>query len=141
MRMQDTAANCGPASLSNALAAVGIVRSQAECEHLCKTTGTDGTSAKNIIKAIKALDPEAGAVIKEKRQGIALLLLAHWLTEGHPVILCVDNGSHWVAAVGMLGRGRVLIADPADNELVLSLKLSDLLDRWTQGGVYYGVAL
>ena len=139
MRLQDTAANCGPASVSNALSALGISRTQAECEVLCKTSGTDGTSARNIIRAVQSLGCR-GVQIRERRELVALLLLDHWLNEGAPIVLCVDQASHWVAAVGRLGP-RILIADPADNELVLSLKKQELLERWASNGNYYGVVL
>jgi ABC-type bacteriocin/lantibiotic exporter with double-glycine peptidase domain len=132
MRMQDTAANCGPASVSNALQALGVSRTQAECEQLCKTSGTDGTSARNIIKALQSLGC-AGLVLKEKRELVALTLLWHWLRKGRPAVLCVDDASHWVAAVGVIGE-RVLVADPADNELVLSYGADGLVDRWAAPG-------
>lgn len=137
MRMQDTAANCGPASLSNALAAMGITRSQDECAALCKTNGTEGTPPKRILAAIKALG-RAPVVIREKRGAVALLMLDHSLRDGRGVLLCVDNEEHWVAAVGTIAD-RTLIADPADNELVLSLSRGQLADRWGGGGTYYGV--
>lgn len=139
MRMQDTAANCGPASVSNALQAIGIVRTQAECEVLCKTSGTDGTSARNIIKAVQSLGCK-GVVVKEKRAAVAILMLRHWLALGRPMILCVDEGSHWVAVVGTLGD-RVLVADPADNELVVSCDSAEMVDWWAAKGGFYGVVL
>lgn len=139
MRMQDTAANCGPASVSNALQALGIVRSQQECETLCKTSGTDGTSARNIIKAVQSLGCK-GVVVKEKRAAVATLMLRHWLAQGRPSILCVDEASHWVAVIGALGD-RILVADPADNELVVSVDSAELVDWWTAAGGFYGVIL
>jgi ABC-type bacteriocin/lantibiotic exporter with double-glycine peptidase domain len=139
MRMQDTAANCGPASVSNALQALGIIRSQAECEVLCKTSGTDGTSTRNIIRAVQSLGCR-GLPIKEKRQVVAWLMLMRWLRAGAPIILCVDDSSHWVAAIGTLGD-RVLVADPADNELVLSYDTEKLMDRWSATSGFYGVIL
>ncbi len=138
--MQDTAANCGPASVSNALQALGIVRSQQECETLCKTSGTDGTSAKNIIKALQSVGC-SGVVVKEKRAAVAMLMLRHWLGIGRPVVLCVDQGSHWVAAVGSLGMDRVLVADPADNELVVSCDSAEMVDWWAAPSGFYGIAL
>lgn len=140
MRMQDTAANCGPASVSNALQALGIVRSQQECETLCKTSGTDGTSARNIIKAVQSLGCR-GVVVKEKRAEVALLKLRHWLNHGRPMVICVDEGSHWVAVVGTLGDLRILVADPADNELVVSCDSAELVDWWAAKSGFYGVVL
>lgn len=138
MRMQDTAANCGPAALSNALDAMGIKRSQDECAALCKTTATEGTSPKKLLAAITAVGRK-GIVIKERRTSVALAFLEGALSRGRSVVLCVDNDSHWVAAVGLLGD-RVLVADSADNDLVLSYDLAGLAKRWGEGR-YYGIAL
>lgn len=134
--MQDSAANCGPASVSNALQALGIIRTQAECETLCKTNATDGTTGKNIAKGLKALGCH-GHPIREKRADVALAFLMSALGKGRPVILCVDDWEHWVAAVGLLGQ-RVLVCDPADNELVTSYEPEALMKRWA-APAYYGV--
>jgi ABC-type bacteriocin/lantibiotic exporter with double-glycine peptidase domain len=139
MRLQDTQANCGPASLSNALQAVGVIRSQGECEQLCKTTGVAGTTSKNIIAAVKAVGRNP-LVIDEKRAETAALFLDHWLRSGRPAVLCVDDWTHWVAAIGVLGD-RVLVADPADNELVIVLSRARLVERWGCKNRYYGVVL
>lgn len=139
MRLQSTQANCGPASLLNALVALGISRTEDELATLCKTTGTEGTSPRNLMAAIRALgrSPE---LINEKRMDVAIMFVETWLREGRPVILCVDGDTHWVTAVGSMGK-RIIIADPADNELVLSYSRSDLVDRWGSGGRYYGIVV
>lgn len=138
MRFQDNQSNCGPASLSNALQALGITRTQDECARLCKTTGTDGTSAKNLLSAARAVGRDP-LVLNERRADVAMLFLDNWLRMGRSAVLVVDDNSHWVAAVGLLGD-RVLVADPADNELVLTYSRAKLADRWG-GPRYYGVVL
>lgn len=139
MRMQDTAANCGPASLSNALQAIGIIRSQSECETLCRTSAQDGTTTRGLQSAIKSVgrQPE---ILNERRADVALSFLRDDLRKGRSAVLCVDLGEHWVAAIGIIGD-RVLIADPADNELVMSLSGDQLKSRWASGNRYYGVIL
>lgn len=138
MRMQDTAANCGPASLSNALAAMGITKSQKECELLCRTTAQDGTNPKQLVTGARLAAMHGSGVFKNVKQALALIELEHYLRLGRAAVLCVDSGDHWVAAVGMLGR-RFLIADPADNELVLSYDGAELARRWVDGKTYMGV--
>lgn len=135
--MQDTAANCGPASLSNALAAVGITRTQQECETLCRTNGTDGTSIKGFQAALKTMG-YGWHPINERRWDVARMLLTDCLRNGTAAVLCVDQNNHWVAAVGLIGQ-RILIADPADNELVVSMAPDALKARWGSGNRYYGV--
>jgi ABC-type bacteriocin/lantibiotic exporter with double-glycine peptidase domain len=140
MRLQSTQANCGPASLHNALAALGISRTEDELIALCKTTGTEGTSSKNLMGAVRAVGRHP-LVVNERRAPIALLWLEAWLREGRPVILCVDDNSHWVTAVGALGS-RLLVADPANNELVLAYDRVGLLERWeSEAGRFYGVVV
>ncbi len=139
MRMQDTAANCGPASLANALQAIGLLRSQDECASLCKTTATEGTTPKRLVAAVRAVGREP-VIIKERREAVALLWLSHFLATGRSAVLCVDNDTHWVAAVGLLGE-RILIADSADNELVLSLSRAKLAERWGGDGSCYAVVI
>lgn len=117
------------------MAAVGLTRSQHECEVLCGTTGTDGTSPKRLVAAIRAVGRDP-VVINERRAEVALLMLLSCLDQGRPGVLCVEDATHWVAAVGTLGP-RVLIADPADNELVLSLTRTDLAAKWEHGGRFW----
>lgn len=139
MRMQDTAANCGPASLSNALQALGVSRTQAECETLCKTSGTEGTTSRGLQAGIKAVGRKSD-IINERRADVALTFLRADLHAGRAAVLAVDKDEHWVAAVGLCGE-RFLIADPADNELVLSLSGDQLKSRWASPVRYYGVVI
>ena len=143
MRMQDTQANCGPAAMSNALAALGIVRPTQECEKLCKTTATKGTSPQKLQTGLKAIEGLTPTVIKEKRSDVAILRLEKALSLGRPAIICVGDGTHWVATVGRLGD-RYLVADSADVELVLSKTADELAAWWHERGAtnpYYGVIL
>ncbi len=128
MRLQDSQANCGPAALSNALSAIGVVRTQEECASLAKTSATEGTSTKKLLAAIRAVGREP-VVINEKRPVVAMLYLGALLAEGRSAVLCVDDSSHWVAAIGLLGP-RVLVADSADSELVVSITRSELAEWW-----------
>lgn len=124
----------------NALSAVGITRSAEELEKLCRTSATTGTPTKNIIVAAAKIEGCSPVKIREKRRDIALLRLRGALDEGRPVLLSWNGGEHWVAAVGMIGR-RYLIADAADNELVIPLEVDAVAERWCDGGVYEGVVL
>lgn len=127
--------------MSNALAALGILRTQTECEKLCKTDATKGTPTKQLMNGIAAVEGLTPILLKEARRDVALLRVDKALGLGRPVILCVDSGSHWVAAVGRLGD-RYLVADSADNELVLSRDVEALEARWRDKGTkhpYLGV--
>lgn len=135
MRLQDSQANCGPVAMRNALAAIGTERSTEECEKLCKTDATNGTRAVNLARAIQSV-LGCATVISERQPDVALLRLEKMLRGGHATVLLVDAWDHYVAAVGMLGE-RFLIADSADNELVISLDPGKLLERWGNVGARY----
>lgn len=145
MRGQDSQANCGPYALMNALRSLGIMRTREELEVLCGTTMTDGTPPPKLLRAIGRIDGCQPVKIRERRRDIALLRLKGALDQGRPVVLVWqdsegNSGGHWVAAVGMLGD-RYLIADAADNELVLSHTVAEVAEKWVDEGVYEGVVL
>lgn len=145
MRFQSTASSCGPAAARNALLALGVTRSEAEIETLTGMTAASGTSAKGILKALHAILPDGAGpgVINETREDVALLRLLAALGAGHPVICCVDNDEHWVAAVGTLGRNILLVADSADAELILSYQPPEYLARWRGPGrkPFFGIVV
>lgn len=138
--MQSSAANCGPFALGNGLMALGIKRTAEELEVACGTTATLGTSTAKLIRAITRIEGCEPVKIVERRSDVAMLKLRGALQDGRPVILLWEQGAHWVAAVGMLGR-RFLVADAADNELVLSFDADELAAQWFDGARYEGIML
>ena len=135
MKQQDSVDSCGPTALANAMEAIHGKRTLTPqaCAALCKTDYT-GTDERRMRSAIKSLDYQA-------------LTIRTWpelvgrLTLGDPVLLVVDQDTHWVTAIGMLGA-RVILADPADGGLVTVLDARELMARWTgASGRYYGLAI
>lgn len=149
MLLQGTQADCGAASLHNALCSLGMHRSLDELRSLCGTTATDGSSERKMLKAARAiagLEPEV-LMETEKRASAALAILRTRLLRGRPVLLLVDpnddgEAEHWVAAVGLLGP-RFLVADSALTELVVAYTEPQLLERWTCSGrdAHYGMVI
>jgi ABC-type bacteriocin/lantibiotic exporter with double-glycine peptidase domain len=140
MREQTSRASCGPFALLNALKAIGIERTPEELETLCKTSMTDGTDTPNMVKGAAKIDGCTPIRIKERRRDVALLRLRFALTSGRPVVLSWCEGSHWVAAIGVLGE-RYLICDSDDLELVLSYQVEEVAKLWVDEGIYEGVVL
>lgn len=131
MRMQSTEASCGAAALSNALKAVGVVRSEDEMAKL-SGTNSSGTSQAGITKALKSVGREPGKLLEAKSH-TAVLRLIMALQCGHPVILCVDDWEHWVVAVGLLGVAgypRIVVVDSASLELTHVYSIEDVVSRW-----------
>lgn len=133
MRLQSSQANCGAAAVLNAACALGRTNvSLEECERVCKTSASEGTSIRNLISGAKTTGLSLACEIKEAKEYVALLLLAHWVTVGGAVCVTVDEDSHWATVIGRVGA-RYLVADSADSELVLSLSSKELLERWDSG--------
>ena len=145
MRFQSNASSCGPASIRNALLCLGVTRSEEELERLAGFTAASGTSIQGIVKALRTIAGEnpvlSPEVLRESRAQVAILRLSNALYRGRPAIICVDNDTHWVSAVGNLGQDIYHIADPADPELILSINVAQLAQRWKGAGrqPYQGV--
>jgi ABC-type bacteriocin/lantibiotic exporter with double-glycine peptidase domain len=130
VRFQRTKSSCGPAALSNALECLGIRRSEDELAALCKQT-PEGTTAKNLRKAIATIDGTRNGLIDEVRADVGLLRVLQSLYEGRPVILCVDSWSHWAVAAGVLGFGkRINCVDSGDNDLLRTRSLDEFIEWW-----------
>lgn len=141
MRLQDSPAACGAASVCNALEAIGIETSQEIASKLAGTNGTHGTSERGVIKALDALGARP-IKLHESDPGVALLQLRGYLLHGIPVIVLVDASAHWAVAVGTLGP-RVLVVDSADGGLLQSLEPEAFMARWKTPGEkkpFYGIA-
>ena len=133
MRFQSNRSSCGPAALHNALAALGITRSEEELITLTKQT-PDGASARQLLKALKTINtPALGlkAIAARWRSGDDAIVGLWWNVREHgrPTILCVDAFEHWVACTGHLGK-RFAVMDSADNRLAIYYTHEELLARW-----------
>lgn len=140
MRFQSNKSSCGPAALHNALASLGIYRTEDELIKLCKQT-TNGTSPKNLVAAIRTLGGQIGEPQTWKNAAEAGIgLFWHVVEGGRPVILCVDEIEHWVVCVGRLGK-RFAVVDSADNRLVIYYTPEELCARWGYEGKFYGIVV
>lgn len=129
MRAQDSQFNCGPVALHNALLALGIKRSIKECERLTGVTATAGADTKAMMDAARPIRGVHLMPVETTEPQAAIAILRDALRRGRPALLSVDQGEHYVAAVGLLGD-RVLVADGADNEIVVSVPDFVLVRRW-----------
>jgi ABC-type bacteriocin/lantibiotic exporter with double-glycine peptidase domain len=127
MKYQSRKSSCGPASLANALEAIGIERTEDELGTLAKQDAT-GTSSINLRKAAEAVGVDT-RVVAEQRWESAYWALNSFIGNGNPGLLIVDNDEHWVSVVGKLGD-TFIVTDPADNDLLLFYSGTKLLERW-----------
>lgn len=129
MRMQASQHDCGPTALMNALRAIGIDRGIDELRKLTKATATAGTSERKLLGGIEKIQGIRPRAHRFKDVALGVAVLRDCLRCGDPLILSVDGGEHWIAAVGLLGV-RVLVADSASADLVLSYTEEQLVERW-----------
>jgi hypothetical protein len=103
-----------------------------------------GTSESRIFIALDKLklNYQTLRLDAEGGESLAYDALLCALSRARPVILCVDKLAHWVGAIGRLGE-RVMVADSAHHEIVLSYNRRDLMARWMHdgenGAAYYGI--
>jgi ABC-type bacteriocin/lantibiotic exporter with double-glycine peptidase domain len=131
MRMQSTEATCGAMAVVNALAILGVSRTEDEVAVMAGTNSS-GTSTRGMLRALRLMGREPTR-IEEKKEGYAILRLLAALNCGFPTIIAVDRGSHWVAAIGTLGAGsgiKVLLGDSGSLDLVVALTPTELAHRW-----------
>ncbi len=136
MLLQETPYTCGPTAICNAVAALGEQLNQAHVAEVAKACPIRGTSVRRLTTALKKLGRQTVQLQPEKRPKGPDVATRAWagllaaLRTGAPVILSVDDDEHWVAAIGLIGRERVLVADSADGALVLCYSRQELLNRW-----------
>lgn len=111
---EQRAAYCGPCSLSYCLSVLGIEADQNEVAKKAGTSWRYGTSEEQLMLAARQLGATAKKLrFKEKGDAptFAARLREH-LAQGLPAIVCIMDGDHWVAVVGLDERDRIIVADP-----------------------------
>ncbi len=153
MKYQKTDYTCGPASIVNALRALGIKLSETTVAELSGADKDEGVNEKGIIKSLKSLGYSYDILPDVTDSEEAWKWLIYHLTIGHPVILCVEHFSHWSSAVGILGNKRIIYVDPQDGlesnrreNGVRSLSRTGIIRIWGSRGrgykrKYYGIAI
>ncbi len=108
MRLQ-TKAGCAPASIVNALEAIGIHRAERVVRVDCGTTTAKGTTQHGIKQALERA--EVGyQEINEAGVTAAVQALFEHVTSVGSAILCTEGGDHWEAAIGVTAESdRIII--------------------------------
>jgi hypothetical protein len=124
------------------MCALGRELSPAACGKLAGTNATRGTTIRGMTEAVIALGYAPVTLHTGDQNEARSRLFAH-LHQGHPLVLSVDDDSHWVAAVGLLGP-RVLVADSGGIKCVEALDWPALRARWEVRGKrkgYFALAI
>lgn len=140
MKLQDNKYSCGAVALCNALEAANIESPAVDAMmKLARTSPEKGTTTKGMARALESLSITYEKV-RTKDSFAAYSVLVACLSFGSPVLMAVDNDTHWVVAVGVLGS-RILLVDSADGAVVQSLNRQQVLDRWGCDDYYEGIVV
>ncbi len=134
MRYQTKEWYCGPAAVQSCLAILGERISQDTLAAAGGTTEEHGTDEDGVKRMVLSLGRGCDQFESDTAAAAYGWL---WLncSLGRPAVLCVDQWSHWVAAIGLIGS-RIVLFDPAryrqntDRLGTFSLPRDRLLRRW-----------
>lgn len=145
MRYQQNDYSCGPAAIVNALKCFGRHYRERTVQKLCGTTQEGGTDEKSLLTGIRALNWRVTELKATSRPEAFQKLWT--VLDDSAALLCVDNDSHWITAIGKIGR-RIVIADPKNTVKnrkengVHVVPAPELIRRWRNAGnEYYGLVI
>ncbi|MCK5018308.1 MAG: hypothetical protein KAS32_14720 [Candidatus Peribacteraceae bacterium] len=113
MKRQIKPWSCGRAVVRNVLRVFDIKTTEACIQTYTKSTKHKGTDQDDIITAIWGHSLDCSE-ISFNDPDVAWFWLHNTLTQGLPVILCVENWEHWVSAIGSLGDTGIAVFDSSN---------------------------
>ena len=118
---------CGPFALKHALLALGRMVDVGQIAQTARTHWWSGTDEIQLARAAREFECD---LVLERRSDPeeARRLLVKYLREQTPVLLCVDEWSHWITVVRAEDR-RFVVVDSNDDQ-VLSLRTWPQLRNW-----------
>lgn len=119
---------CGPFALKHALITLGILVDERQIARISGTHWWAGTDEVQLAKAARkhGVDLE---LIRKHDEGRARRELVDYLRAGYPVLLCVREWEHWVAAVKE-DRGTFIILDSLRPEVLSIYSWPQLRNLW-----------
>lgn len=134
MRYMERDGYCGPASIVNAIRCYGQKVPEDKVAKACGTT-KNGTDEIQMLRGIKKLGYRVENFFDSQRVNALDFIRCRIEVDRVPIILAVDNHSHYLTLVGHIGN-TYLIADPAAHPHimlengVLNLSERELMNRW-----------
>lgn len=145
MRFQETKSSCGAAAIRNVLKCLGKNVGEHRIRQLAGTD-EDGTTEAGVMDALDKLG-YTSEVYEHEKVGDAKVTLTRCLKAGMPLIVAVDQDTHWATVVGMCGNRYVVV----DSERTVKNKKENgvhaldtrgLLRRWRKpDGTMYAIAV
>jgi hypothetical protein len=126
---------CGPFALKHALAALGKLVDARDIKGIARSHWWAGTDEIQLARAAREFDCD---LVLERRRDPdhARKLLVKFLREQTPVLLCVDEWTHWITVVRHEER-RFVIIDSEDDPVLNVVTWPQLKTRWRYHDVDY----
>src|SRR5678815_200929 len=126
---------CGPFALKHALLALGRMVDVKQLASTAKTHWWSGTDEIQLARAAREF--ECDLVLERRRDPEqARKLLVTYLREQTPVLLCVDEWTHWITVLRAEGS-RFVIVDSNDDPLLSLYTWPQLRNWWKYHDVDY----
>jgi hypothetical protein len=119
---------CGPFALKHALVLLGILADEGDVAAIAGSRWWSGTDEFQLAKAARRYNCDL-TLIRRYDPELARRELVAFLNRGIPVLLCVQEWSHWVTAVKM-EQGKFIILDSRKRSVVTILTWRDLKKEW-----------
>jgi ABC-type bacteriocin/lantibiotic exporter with double-glycine peptidase domain len=142
---QETKFTCGPASIRNALLAMGFNHSEKKIRRLAGSDKTNGTDEKKLIRALRCL----GFEYKEfynKTETAFKQRVTYNLKKGNRLIILTDHEDHWISIVEYENK-YLRVVDPEARRVKKSLTPKELakwclnFNKQTKETYYYGIII
>lgn len=126
---------CGPFALKHALLALGRMVDVTQIAQTARTHWWSGTNEIQLARAAREF--ECDLVLERRRdEEQARKLLVKYLREQTPVLLCVEEWTHWITVLRAEDR-RFVIVDSNDDPLLSVLTWPQLRNWWRYHDVEY----
>lgn len=119
---------CGPFALKHALAMLGVLKDEREISKLAGSHWWNGTDEIQLGRAARKFDTDL-LMIRRHDQAQARAELNRYLRRGIPVLLCVDEWSHWLTVVNV-EQGKYILLDSREKKVVTIANWAALRRMW-----------
>lgn len=119
---------CGPFALKHALVTLGVLKDEREISKLAGTHWWHGTDDLQLGRAARRFGCKLPLVRRHQPAAARTELVRH-LRRGIPVLLCVEEWSHWITAVNV-EQGKFILLDSREKQVVTIADWPTLQRRW-----------
>ncbi len=119
---------CGPFALKHALAMFGVLKDEKDISKLAGSHWWAGTDELQLGRAARKFGVDI-LMIRRNDESHAKAELVRYLRRGIPVLLCVDEWSHWLTAVNV-EQGKFILLDSREKKVVTIASWTTLKRMW-----------